>query len=58
MDSSEPTVAAIEGATSAPALQKIEVGGDDSFSSAVERIFIAINGSQQNGCKNPRRITS
>ncbi|MGL5923654.1 MAG: hypothetical protein ACRC32_12155 [Chroococcidiopsis sp.] len=51
-------MAAIEGATSAPALQKIEVGGDDSFSSAVERIFIAINGSQQNGCKNPRRITS
>jgi hypothetical protein len=54
MDSSDPTVAAIEGVTSAPVLQKIKVGGDDSFSSAVERIFIAINGLSQNGCKNPQ----
>jgi len=55
MDSSDSNVAAIEGATFAPALQNIKVGGDDSFSSAVERIFIAINGPQQNGCKNPQR---
>lgn len=55
MDSNNPVVAAIEGATFAPALQRIEVGGDDSFSSAVERIFIAVNGPQQNGCANPQR---
>lgn len=55
MDSNDPTVAAIEGANYAPALQRIQVGNDDSFSSAVERIFIAVNGPQQDGCDNPQR---
>jgi hypothetical protein len=55
MDANDPVVAAIEGASFAPAMQRIQVGGDDSFSSAVERIFIAINGPRQNGCKNPQR---
>lgn len=54
-DSNDPVVAAIEGATFAPALQKIQVGNDDSFSSAVERIFIAVNGPRENGCANPQR---
>ncbi|MBD2773449.1 hypothetical protein [Iningainema tapete] len=55
MDANDPTVAAIEGATFAPALQRVEVGNDDSFSSAVERIFIAVNGPSQDGCTNPQR---
>ncbi|MEC4819091.1 MAG: hypothetical protein SAK29_38335 [Scytonema sp. PMC 1069.18] len=55
MDSNDPTAAAIEGATFAPALQRVEVGNDDSFSSAVERIFIAVNGPSQDGCDNPQR---
>ncbi|GGF47524.1 hypothetical protein GCM10011611_62450 [Aliidongia dinghuensis] len=53
MDSSDPTVAAIEGATYAPLLGKLPVGGDDSFSSPVERIFIAENGATD--CNNPLR---
>lgn len=54
-DANDPVVAAIEGATFAPALQRVQVGNDDSFSSAVERIFIAVNGPQQDGCANPQR---
>ncbi len=52
-DSSDPTVAAIEGATYAPLLGQLPVGGDDSFSSPVERIFIAENGASD--CANPLR---
>ncbi|MUG93862.1 hypothetical protein F7734_16145 [Scytonema sp. UIC 10036] len=55
MDANDPTVAAIEGATFAPALRRIQVGNDDSFSSAVERIFIAVNGPSENACENPQR---
>lgn len=55
MDANDPVVAAIEGASFAPAMQRIKVGGDDSFSSAVERIFIAVNGPRQKGCDNPQR---
>lgn len=54
MDSNDATVAAIEGANYSPALQMVAVGSDDSFASAL-RIFIAVNGSGQNGCANPQR---
>ena len=53
MDSSDPTVAAIEGATYAPLLGNLPTGGDDSFDSPVERIFIAENGALD--CANPQR---
>ncbi len=55
MDASLPDVAAIEGATFAPALQKIVLGKDDSFGSAVERLFVATNGPSDFGCDNPQR---
>jgi hypothetical protein len=55
MDANDSNVATIERNTFAPALQRVPVGGDDSFSSAVERIFIAMNGPQQEGCANPQR---
>jgi hypothetical protein len=54
-DSSDPTVSAIEANTFAPRLGRIEVGIDDIARSAVERIFIAINGPSEGGCDNPQR---
>jgi hypothetical protein len=45
--------ATLEGATLAPGLQDITVGNDDSAFSAIERIFITINGPR--GCDNPQR---
>ncbi len=53
MDASTMLVAGIEGNTYAPLLGKIATGKDDSFSSAVERIFIATNGAMD--CNNPQR---
>jgi hypothetical protein len=53
MDSSDPTVAAIEGATYAPLFGNLPTGADDSFGSPIERIFIAENGSSD--CANPQR---
>ncbi len=52
-DASDPAVAAIEHSTFAPLLQKLQTGGDESFSSPVERIFIATNGPRD--CDNPMR---
>lgn len=52
-DASAPLAAALEGATLAPGLQSIPVGGDDSLFSAVERIFTAVNGPTGKG--NPQR---
>jgi hypothetical protein len=52
-DANNPTLAAIEGGTYAPFLSNIETGSDDSFSSAVERLFVAVNGPLD--CKNPQR---
>jgi hypothetical protein len=52
-DASADLVSALEGATLAPGLADIREGGDDSAFSAVERIFITING--QRGCDNPQR---
>ena len=54
-DASLPDVAAIEGATYSPLLDKLLTGGDDSFASPVERIFLAVNGPSEGGCDNPMR---
>lgn len=55
MDTSIPLGAAIEHNTYAPLMQTLPLGGDDSFSSPIERIFIATNGPEQGGCTNPQR---
>ncbi len=52
-EASSTLVAALEEATLAPGLKDIDVGNDDSAFSAVERIFVAINGPR--GCDNPQR---
>jgi hypothetical protein len=54
-EASDSTAAAIEGATFAPAMQRIVRGKDDSFSSPVERLFLAVNGASDGGCDNPQR---
>jgi hypothetical protein len=43
-DSSDPLPATIDGGTYAPRMKQIEFGGDDSFGSCVERIFVNTNG--------------
>jgi len=48
-----PLAAAMEGATYAPALVDVRVGGDDGAWSAVERIFAVANGPT--GSENPQR---
>lgn len=53
MDASIPLAAAIEHNTYAPLMAALHLGGDDSFSSPIERIFIATNGAE--GCANPQR---
>jgi hypothetical protein len=55
MDASIPLAAAIEHNTFAPLMQKLHLGDDDSFSSPIERIFIATNGPEEGGCNNPLR---
>ena len=52
-DANDPGVAALEGATFAPGLQDLTVGGDDGAFSSIERIFIAANGPV--GRDNPQR---
>ena len=52
-EASDPVVATLEGATYTPALKEIPTGGDDSLFSAVERIFVAVNGPT--GKENPQR---
>ena len=52
-DANDPAPAALEGATLAPGLADIEVGGDDSLFSPVERIFLFVNGPTGKG--NPQR---
>ena len=47
--------AAIEHNTFAPMMANLHLGGDDSFSSPIERIFISTNGPQDGGCANPLR---
>jgi hypothetical protein len=53
MDASIPLAAAIEHNTFAPLMANLHLGADDSFSSPIERIFIATNGAE--GCANPQR---
>ena len=55
MDASIPLAAAIEHNTYAPLMANLHLGGDDSFSSPIERIFIATNGPAEGGCDNPLR---
>jgi hypothetical protein len=52
-DASIALAAAIEHNTYAPLMAALHLGGDDSFSSPIERIFIATNGAY--GCANPQR---
>ena len=52
-EASNPLAATLEGATLAPGLEDITVGRDDSFTSAVERIFVFTNGPT--GPDNPHR---
>ncbi|MEO7274939.1 MAG: hypothetical protein ABIX28_07815 [Vicinamibacterales bacterium] len=54
-ESSDPVVSALEGNTFAPLLGQLETGIDDIDRSAVERIFIAVNGASDDGCANPQR---
>jgi hypothetical protein len=53
LDASVDLAAAMEVVTLAPALAAIPLGADDSFSSAVERIFPVVNGPM--GTENPQR---
>jgi hypothetical protein len=55
MDASIPLAAAIEHNTFAPLQAKLPLGNDDSFSSPIERIFIATNGAEEGSCGNPQR---
>jgi hypothetical protein len=52
-EANDPAVAALEGATYAPALKDITTGHDDSAFSAVERLFTFTNGPT--GKDNPQR---
>lgn len=52
-DANHPAPATLEGATYAPGLESIPVGADDSLFSAVERIFVMVNGPT--GTDNPQR---
>ena len=53
MDTSIPLGAAIEHNTFAPLMANLHLGGDDTFSSPIERIFISTNGAHD--CANPQR---
>jgi hypothetical protein len=55
MDASIPLAAAIEHNTFAPLQAALQLGRDDSFSSSIERIFLATNGPEEGGCANPLR---
>ena len=55
MDASIPLAAAIEHNTYAPLMAALHLGDDDSFSSPIERIFIATNGAEDGQCNNPLR---
>jgi hypothetical protein len=53
LDANDPLPSALENVTYAPALRDLEVGGDDSAFSPVERIFPFVNGPT--GKDNPQR---
>lgn len=52
-DASDPVAATLEESTYAPALANIRVGFDDGAFSAVERLFVTVNGPT--GADNPQR---
>jgi hypothetical protein len=52
-EANHPLAATLEGATHTPALNNIQLGGDDSLFSPVERIFLFANGPTGKG--NPQR---
>ena len=52
-EASDPVAATLEGATLAPALADLAIGGDDGAFSAVERLFAFVNGPT--GDINPQR---
>ncbi len=52
-DASDPVAAVLEKSTYAPALANIRVGFDDGAFSAVERLFVTVNGPT--GADNPQR---
>ena len=52
-DASDPVPATLDNGTFAPAMAGIKVGRDDSFASAIERLFVTINGPT--GVENPQR---
>ncbi len=52
-ESSDPVPATLDEGTWAPALSDIKIGRDDSAFSAIERLFVTINGPT--GTKNPQR---
>lgn len=56
-DANDPLPAALEGAIFAPGLRDVAVGRDDSLFSAVERLFLTINGPSNTveGQVNPQR---
>jgi hypothetical protein len=53
LEANHPLPATLEGATLAPGLNDVRVGGDDGAFSGVERIFAAVNGPT--GAENPQR---
>jgi len=53
MEASDPTVATLDRATFATAMEDIPVGRDDGAFSAIERLFVMINGPT--GRRNPQR---
>ena len=57
MDANDPLPATLEGATFAPGLRDVAVGRDDSLFSAVERLFLTVNGptNGEDGTVNPQR---
>ena len=55
MEASIPLAAAIEHNTFAPLQAALKLGRDDSFSSPIERIFLATNGPEEGACANPLR---
>src|ERR1700751_403781 len=55
MEASSALGEAIAHNTFAPFQANIPLGRDDTFSSPIERIFIATNGPEEGGCNNPLR---
>jgi len=53
MEASDPVVATLDQATSAPAIGDLPIGRDDSVFSAIERLFVIANGPT--GKLNPQR---